>query len=145
MLSFCLFSKTEGFHSYFLQIRKTFSFADRTEAFLSLLKRPQFFLNRRISRFNQHVHNKGTRMTKILLRSIFVIERFKLFICFLNSYQFIKKKPCNCNRAEFSVRFLEELKARKFAFEIFWPSFRAWIYIPPFSSLFTTCGIPAEP
>jgi hypothetical protein len=27
--------KTEGFHLYFLQFRKTFSFADKTEAFLN--------------------------------------------------------------------------------------------------------------
>jgi hypothetical protein len=35
MLSFCSFLKTEGFHLYFLQFRKTFSFADKTEAFLN--------------------------------------------------------------------------------------------------------------
>ena len=35
MLSFCLFLKTEGFHLYFLQFRKTFCFADKTEGFLN--------------------------------------------------------------------------------------------------------------
>jgi hypothetical protein len=35
LLSFCLFLKEEGFHLYFLQFRKTFSFANKTEAFLN--------------------------------------------------------------------------------------------------------------
>ena len=84
MLSFCVFLKTEGFYLYFLQFRKTFSFADKTEGFLnywSFEKASVFVKNRRLSRWNQHV-TKKKGWPKFYSDRIFVIKWFKLFICF---------------------------------------------------------------
>ena len=64
-------------------------------------------------------------MTKILLQQHFCHQRFKLFICFLNQYQFMKKKTFYCNICDASFtqkgqmsKHVASVQERKKAFQV---------------------------